>query len=130
MAAPESNVTDNGFPNKNRNMARYMIFLFRPVFRVLDWKNPPEETPMPDSLNSHFFDPSLLPAEPAIPEFKIEPHSQMAKMQSVFLRAGVTFHTGKKSLFMMPANNEQKAQLKKQGVDPYTQQKKCSPRRG
>lgn len=84
---------------------------------------------MPEQFTTHFFDPALLPAEPAIPEFKIQPTSQMAKIQSAFVHSGVTFHTGKKSLFMTPPTNDQKVKLQKQGIDPYTCQKKCSPRR-
>jgi hypothetical protein len=84
---------------------------------------------MPDTLVSRFFDPELLPAEPAIAEFKIRPNSQMAKMQSIFINAGVTFFTGKKSLFMSPPTHDQKIKLRREGIDPYTCQKKCSPRR-
>lgn len=85
---------------------------------------------MPDSLTTQFFDASKLPAEPAIPEFKVQPKSQMAKLQSAFAQAGVTFHTGRKSVFMAAPTNDQKMKLRKQGIDPFVCQKKCSPRRG
>ena len=85
---------------------------------------------MADTLTTKFFDAAALPAEPAIPEFKIERHSQMAKIQSVFNNAGVTYSTGRKSLFMSPPTNDQKAKLRREGIDPHACQKKCSPRRG
>lgn len=81
-------------------------------------------------LTTHFFEAATLPAEPAINEFRINFGSRMHRLQNAFTRAGVTYHTGKKSVFMAPpVNDAQKSQLRREGIDPYVSQKKCSPRR-
>lgn len=83
-----------------------------------------------ERLTTHFFEAAALPAEPAIPQFKIHFGSEMNKLQSAFQRAGVQHYVGKKSVFMTPpVNDRQKSQLRKEGIDPYVCQKKCSPRR-
>lgn len=83
-----------------------------------------------EKLTTHFFEAASLPAEPAIPQFKIHFGSEMQKLQSAFMRAGVQHYAGKKSVFMTPpVNDQQKSQLRKEGIDPYVCQKKCSPRR-
>ncbi|MBI1216690.1 MAG: hypothetical protein GC185_12840 [Alphaproteobacteria bacterium] len=81
-------------------------------------------------MTTKFFDAAALPSEPAIPQFKIRRESEMNKLRSSFMRAGVTFYMGKKSIFMSPPTNDhQKRKLQAEGIDPYVCQKKCSPRR-
>lgn len=83
-----------------------------------------------EKLTTHFFEAASLPAEPAIPDFKIHFGSEMHRLQSVFARVGLTSYTGKKSVFMTPpVNDRQKSELRKEGIDPYVCQKRCSPRR-
>jgi len=83
-----------------------------------------------DTLTQQFFNASKLPAEPAIPEFAVRRDSSMGKLQAAFGRAGVTYHTGRKSLFICTPSNDQKRQMQREGIDIHTRQFKCSPRRG
>ena len=83
-----------------------------------------------ESLTHQFFNASTLPKEPDITEFKIRPNSSMGKLSQTFARVGVNFHTGKKSLFIAEPTNDQKRQLKAEGIELHSRQIKCSPRRG
>jgi hypothetical protein len=83
-----------------------------------------------DKLTQQFFNAATLPPEPAIAEFKIRRNSSMDRLQKAFQRAGVGFHTGRKSLFIAAPTPAQKRQLENEGVDMHSRQVKCSPRRG
>jgi hypothetical protein len=83
-----------------------------------------------NSLTHQFFNAATLPAEPAIMEFKVRRQSSMGRLQQAFARAGVSYHTGHKSLFTAALTAQQKHQLKQEGIETHSRQHKCSPRRG
>ena len=85
----------------------------------------------PSSLTQQFFNANTLPAEPAIAEFAVRRESQMGRLHQAFNRAGITCHTGRKSVFIGTPTKEQQNQLKREGIsDPHQRLFKCSPRKG
>ncbi len=83
-----------------------------------------------DKLTQQFFNAATLPAEPAIPEFKVRHNSSMQRLQAAFQRAGLGFHTGRKSIFIADPTPAQKRQLESEGIEMHSRQHKCSPRKG
>jgi hypothetical protein len=81
------------------------------------------------SLTHQFFNAATLPAEPAIAEFKVRPESSMGKLQQAFSSVGLSFHRGRKSLFIAEPTREQERQLKREGIELHSRQFKCSPRK-
>ena len=83
-----------------------------------------------ESLTQQFFNAATLPKEPAIAEFAVRRNSSMNKLQQAFGAVGLTFSTGKKTLFTAEPTAQQKRDLKAQGIEMHSRLHKCSPRRG